>query len=704
VDLTFDLMADLGASDEQLDFPILYAVAREGRAFKDMDAPRDDMEELFETVLEEIPAPGTDLGRPFQMLVTNLDYSDYLGRIVIGRVQRGEVRKGEFVNLVHKNGTMTKTRVVQPFTHLGLQRIEADTVGAGDIVALSGIEDAQIGETVADLADPEALPIITVDEPTVSMTFGPNTSPFAGKEGRYVTSRHLRDRLMREVQTNVSLRVEELSPEEFEVSGRGELHLSILLETMRREGYEVQVGSPRVIVREIEGKKHEPFEHLVLDVPERFSSTIIGTLSGRKGQLVDVEPQGSRTRIEFKIPARALFGFRTQFLSMTQGEGIMSHVFDGYAPWAGDLKTRTNGSMVRSEGRHRLRLLHLEAPGARRLLYPARHRRLRRHGRRLLQPRERPQRQRLQEQEAHQRPLRRRRRRPQPTRRPQDDPRDALEYIGEDELVEITPESIRLRKKDPRTRHAQAVGLARRTGSPSGWALWPPVGVLVADDPVMVRVVSAGPLVLNRQSAWQRPWSAPHGRVYRRSQSHPGRGPARHGGGLAAGEAGARAGVRGVGLRHPRGGEKGSGLPRLGGAPPSDSDDDEYRIVFRFDHASNLHAWENSEERRRWLRKSRPMLHEEEKVHVLTGLETWFTLPSKAGEPAPPRYKMAAVTWLAVFPVVMVIFSIFGQWLNLLPTLLRTLVFTLVMVTLMTYVIMPRMTRLFSFWLYPDRD
>jgi len=349
VDLTFDLMADLGASDEQLDFPILYAVAREGRAFKDMDAPRDDMEELFETVLEEIPAPGTDLGAPFQMLVTNLDYSDYLGRIVIGRVQRGEVRKGEFVNLVHKNGTMTKTRVVQPFTHLGLQRIEADTVGAGDIVALSGIEDAQIGETVADLADPEALPIITVDEPTVSMTFGPNTSPFAGKEGRYVTSRHLRDRLMREVQTNVSLRVDELSPEEFEVSGRGELHLSILLETMRREGYEVQVGSPRVIVREIEGKKHEPFEHLVLDVPERFSSTIIGTLSGRKGQLVDVEPQGSRTRIEFKIPARALFGFRTQFLSMTQGEGIMSHVFDGYAPWAGDLKPRTNGSMVASE-------------------------------------------------------------------------------------------------------------------------------------------------------------------------------------------------------------------------------------------------------------------------------------------------------------------------------------------------------------------
>jgi len=349
VDLTFDLMADLGASDEQLDFPILYAVAREGRAFRDLDDPRDDMKVLFETVLEEIPAPEVDLTAPFQMLVTNLDYSEYLGRIVVGRVRRGEVRRGESVNLIHKDGPMTRTRVVQLFTHLGLQRIEVEEVGAGDIVALSGIENAQIGETIADQAEPEALPTITVDEPTVSMTFGPSTSPFAGKEGRYVTSRHLRDRLKREVQTNVSLRVEELRPDEFEVSGRGELHLSILLETMRREGYEVQVGAPRVIVHEVEGKKYEPFEHLVIDVPERFASTVIGLLSGRKGQLIDVEPQGSRTRIEFEIPARALFGFRTQFLTTTQGEGIMSHVFDGYAPWAGDLKTRQNGSLVASE-------------------------------------------------------------------------------------------------------------------------------------------------------------------------------------------------------------------------------------------------------------------------------------------------------------------------------------------------------------------
>ncbi|CAN5754477.1 translational GTPase TypA [soil metagenome] len=349
VDLTFDLMADLGASDEQLDFPILYAVAREGKAFKNLDDPRGDMRELFETVLEEIPAPDVDLDAPFQMLVTNLDYSEYLGRIVVGRVRRGEVGRGESVNLIHKDGTMTRTRVVQPFTHFGLQRIEVEEVGAGDIVALSGIEKAQIGETVADLEEPEALPVITVDEPTVSMVFQPNTSPFAGKEGKYVTSRHLRDRLMREVQTNVSLRVEELRPDEFEVSGRGELHLSILLETMRREGYEVQVASPRVIVREIDGRKHEPFEHLVIDVPERFASAVIGTLSTRKGRLANLEPQGSRTRIEFRIPSRALFGFRMQFLSITQGEGIMSHVFDGYAPWTGDFKTRQNGSLVASE-------------------------------------------------------------------------------------------------------------------------------------------------------------------------------------------------------------------------------------------------------------------------------------------------------------------------------------------------------------------
>lgn len=349
VNLTFDLMAELGATDEQLDFPILYSISREGKAFKDLENPKDDFSDLFEMVLDHCPAPSVDVAAPFQMLVTNLDYSEYLGRIVIGRVKRGKVKKGEFVNLMHKDGTMTKTRVTQPFTHLAMKRLEVDEVSAGDIVALAGIEDAQIGETVADLADPEALPIITVDEPTVSMVFQPNTSPFAGKEGKYVTSRHLNDRLKKEVMTNVSLKVEEIRPDEFKVSGRGELHLSILLETMRREGYEVQVGAPQVITRDIDGVVSEPVEHLVIDVPEQFSSTVIGVLSSRKGQMVNMEPQGSRVRVEFKIPSRALFGFRTQFLSMTQGEGIMSHIFDGYFPWAGELKTRQNGSLVSME-------------------------------------------------------------------------------------------------------------------------------------------------------------------------------------------------------------------------------------------------------------------------------------------------------------------------------------------------------------------
>lgn len=349
VDFTFDLMAELGATEEQLEFPVIYAIAREGKAFRELDKPKDDLTELFDTILEHCPPPSVEINEPFQMLVTNLDYSEYLGRIVIGRVKRGSAKRGDFVNLMHKDGTMSKVRLTQVFTHLSMKRMETDEVSAGDIVALAGLEDAQIGETVADLADPVALPIITVDEPTVAMVFQPNTSPFAGREGKYVTSRHIRDRLMKEVMTNVSLRVEELRPDEFKVSGRGELHLSILLETMRREGYEVQVGAPQVILREVEGETCEPIEHLVIDAPEAFVSSVIGVLSSRKGKMINMEAQGTRTRVEFKIPSRALFGFRTQFLSMTQGEGIMNHIFDGYAPWAGELKRRQNGSLVSME-------------------------------------------------------------------------------------------------------------------------------------------------------------------------------------------------------------------------------------------------------------------------------------------------------------------------------------------------------------------
>jgi GTP-binding protein len=348
VNLTFDLMASLGANDEQLDFPIVYAIAREGKAFLDLEKPRDDLEELFQLIVKHVPPPQIELDEPFQMLVTNLDYSDYLGRIALGRVRRGKIKRGEYVTLMHKDGSRSKAKVSQTFTHMGLNRLDVEEVSAGDIVALAGLEDVGVGDTVADLMSPEALPVLTVDEPTVSMTFGPNTSPFAGKEGKYVTSRHIRDRLFKEAMTNVALRVEEAG-EEYKVSGRGELHLSILIETMRREGFEMQVSTPQVITREIDGVEHEPYEHLVIDVPEGKMGGVMETLGSRRGEMINMDNQGGRMRLEYKIPARSLFGFRTQFLSMTQGEGIMNHVFDGYAPIAGDIKTRLNGSLVAME-------------------------------------------------------------------------------------------------------------------------------------------------------------------------------------------------------------------------------------------------------------------------------------------------------------------------------------------------------------------
>ncbi len=349
VNLTFDLMADLGATDEQLDFPIIYAIAREGKAYSDLEKPREDLEELFDLIVKHVPPPAIDIEAPFQMLVTNLDYSDYLGRIALGRITRGKVKRNEYVTLMHKDGSRSKAKVSQVFTHMGLARIDVEEVYAGDIVAIAGLEDVGVGETVADLADPEALPVLTVDEPTVSMTFGPNTSPFAGKEGKYVTTRHIRDRLLREAMTNVALRVEEDSTDEYKVSGRGELHLSILIETMRREGYEMQVSTPKVITREIEGVTNEPYEHLVIDVPETKMGGVMETLGSRRGEMINMDNQSGRVRLEYKIPARSLFGFRTQFLSMTQGEGIMNHVFDGYAPQAGEIKTRQNGSLVAME-------------------------------------------------------------------------------------------------------------------------------------------------------------------------------------------------------------------------------------------------------------------------------------------------------------------------------------------------------------------
>ena len=347
--MTFDLMAELGASEEQLDFPYLYAVAREGKAWLELDTPSDSLTPLFDTILEHIPPAKRELDKPFQFQVANLDYSDYLGRMAVGRVLRGRIKKNEMVAHIRADGTLKQARLTKLYTHHGLERIEVDEVSAGDIVALSGVDDVHIGETLTHPEHPEALPIVSVDEPTVSMTFSPNTSPFAGTEGKFVTSRHIKDRLDRELLTNVALRVEDLGSESFRVSGRGELHLSILIEQMRREGYEFSVSRPEVIMKDLGGVRHEPFEHVIADVPEAFMGAVMESLSARKGKLLNMTQESGRARLEFSIPSRALFGYRTAFLSMTQGEGLLNHTLDSYQAFAGDLRTKPSGSLVSME-------------------------------------------------------------------------------------------------------------------------------------------------------------------------------------------------------------------------------------------------------------------------------------------------------------------------------------------------------------------
>jgi GTP-binding protein len=344
--LTFDLMVELGATDEQLDFPIVYAVAREGRAWREGDPEGGDLAPLFETILRHAPVADGDRAAPFQMQVANLDYSDYLGRVALGRVLRGSARTGDPVVRVGRDGREVRGRLTKVYTHFGLQRVEVDSVVAGDIVAVSGLDEVQIGDTLCDPARVEALPFHGVDEPTVAVTFSPNTSPFAGLEGKYVTSRHIADRLQRELLTNVALRVEELGGEAYRVAGRGELHLSILVEEMRREGYEFSVSRPEVITKTIDGVLCEPFEKVVADVPIEGMGAVMESLSARRGQLVDLEQNEGRARLTFSIPARGLFGYRSGFLSMTAGEGLLSHVFDGYEPHVGELRTRANGSLV----------------------------------------------------------------------------------------------------------------------------------------------------------------------------------------------------------------------------------------------------------------------------------------------------------------------------------------------------------------------
>lgn len=350
IDEVLDLFIELNANDDQLEFPVVLTSARNGIAKLSMEDESDNLEPLFRVILENIPAPDVDAEAPLQMLVNTLDYDDYVGRIVVGRVVRGTIHNGENIMLMD-NSSNRKAKIGRLYTYQGLKRVEVDEVAAGDIVALIGLADANIGDTIADAENPEKLEGISIDEPTLSMVFSVNTSPFAGREGEFVTSRHLRERLFKEVKTNVAMRLEETeSPDSYIVKGRGELHLSILIETMRREGYELQVGKPKVIThRDEEGNLLEPMEALTIDVPQDFMGAVMEGLGLRKAELQNMTEMAGYLRMEFLIPARGLIGFRNQFLTDTKGNGIMNHVFAGYAPYKGDIPGRTRGSLVAFE-------------------------------------------------------------------------------------------------------------------------------------------------------------------------------------------------------------------------------------------------------------------------------------------------------------------------------------------------------------------
>lgn len=348
-DEVLELFMELEADDDQLDFPVVYASARDGIAKLSMDDEGKDMQPLFEVLLKEIPAPQGDIDGPLQFMVTTLDYDDYVGKIAVGRIVRGRMRTNQQVVIMNGESTR-KAKIGRVYTYNGLNRVETDETAMGDITAFVGIEDINIGETVADAEHPEALPAIKIDEPTLSMMFSVNNSPFAGREGDYVTSRHLRDRLFKEVETNVSMKVEETdSPDSFKVSGRGELHLAVLIETMRREGYELQVGKPRVIYKRINDQLCEPLEYLTIDVPQEFMGTVMENLGVRKAELINMTELAGYLRMEFIIPARGLIGFRAQFLTSTKGNGIMNNVYHGYAPFKGDIPSRTRGALVAFE-------------------------------------------------------------------------------------------------------------------------------------------------------------------------------------------------------------------------------------------------------------------------------------------------------------------------------------------------------------------
>ena len=351
VDQVIELFIELDASDEQLEFPVVYASAKQGIAKMNLSDESDSLHCLFETIINTIEAPDCDEEGPAQMLVSNIDYDDYVGRIAVGRVERGEMKVGMPVSICGREDKITQGKIAKVYTHMGLDKVEVETGKAGDIIEIAGIPEINIGDTICDFNHPEKIPFVDIDEPTVSMTFSVNNGPFAGKEGQFITSRHIRDRLFKELERNVSLRVKETdSADSFEVSGRGELHLSVLIETMRREGFELLVSRPKVIIKEINGEKCEPIEDLVVNVPDDCVGNVIEKLGRRKAEMTNMEPaEDGHTKIEFKIPSRGLIGYRTEFLTDTKGEGTMNHIFNGYEPYKGEIQARVRGTIVAFE-------------------------------------------------------------------------------------------------------------------------------------------------------------------------------------------------------------------------------------------------------------------------------------------------------------------------------------------------------------------
>jgi GTP-binding protein len=350
VDMVFDLFCELQASDAQLDFAICYTSAKLGYAMMEMDQVSENMEPLFELIKDNVHPPEGDVTAPFQLLVTNIDYNDYIGRIATGKIFNGKVSAGETVSLIKRDGTISKARVTKLLGYEGLKQVEIAEAFTGDIVTIAGFTEVGIGETLASAENPVGLPYVAIDEPTLSMNFIVNNSPFAGREGKMVTSRNIRERLDRELRTNVSLRVADTSnADTFQVSGRGELHLSILIENMRREGFEMAVSKPEVIMREIEGKRHEPMEYLVVDVASEYQGVIIERMGPRKGEMVAMTPMGDCTRLEFIVPARGLIGLRGEFLTETRGTAVITHTFHEYAPYKGEIPGRKNGVLIAME-------------------------------------------------------------------------------------------------------------------------------------------------------------------------------------------------------------------------------------------------------------------------------------------------------------------------------------------------------------------